>query len=99
MSSDLKQIIVTNIITRDNRPLFISMDKTVKELKKEIEKLFKLNYSLSDITLQYKNSYMRTPKTINEDLENKKLLDIPIKTDAIVYFGKEQNRGGFKSDF
>ena len=96
MSSDQKQIIITNIITKDNRPLYISMDKTVKQLKKEIELLFKLNYSLSDITIQYKNPYMRTPKTINEDLENKRLSEIPIKTDAIVYFGKEKNQGGFK---
>ena len=39
---------------------------------------------------------MRTPKTISEDLENKKLSEIPIKTDAFIYFGKEKNQGGFE---
>jgi hypothetical protein len=72
------------------------MDKTVKQLKKEIEKLFNLNYSLNDIAIQYKNPYMKSPKTISEDSENKRLSEIPIKTDAFIYFGKEKNQGGSK---
>lgn len=96
MSSEIIQIIISNIITKDNRPLFISKGKTVKQLKKEIETLFKLDYSLNEITIQYKNAYMRTPKTISEDSENKKLSQIPINTDAFVYFGREQNKGGSK---
>ena len=39
-------IYIINIETNDKRSLEIGKDKTVKELKKEIEKLFNLNYSL-----------------------------------------------------
>ena len=91
-----KQIIITNIINNDVKSLKIIMNKTVKELKKEIESLFGLNYSLNEINIQYKNPYMKTPRTISEQNETKKLYELKFVSDTMIYFGKEKNRGGLK---
>lgn len=91
-----KEIIITNIINNDVKSLKIMMNKTVKELKKEIESLFGLNYSLNEINIQYKNPYMKTPRTISEQNETKKLCELKFVSDTMIYFGKEKNRGGLK---
>ena len=69
------------------------MDKTVKQLKKEIEKLFNLNYYLDDNNLRVKLPGRRTGKIIQEYDENKTLFYHHFKLESCVYFGKEENRG------
>ena len=78
----------------DTRALDIKMDKTVKDLKKEIEKLFSLNYKLDEYALRVKTNGMNAGKLIQEDDENKTLFENHFKSQCIVIFGKEKNRGG-----
>ena len=90
-----KEIYIQNIANNDDtRPLEIKMDKTIKELKKEIEKLFSLNYSLDEYALRVKTNGMNAGKLIQEDDENKTLFQNHFKSQCIVIFGKEKNRGG-----
>ena len=91
----LKEIYIQNIANNnDTRPLTISMKKTVKELKKEIERLFSLNYSLDDYALRVKISGQKIGKLIHEDDEYKTLFENHFKSECTVIFGKDKNDGG-----
>ena len=94
-ANKIKQIYITNIANNnDTKPLNIGMNKTVKELKKEIEKLFCLNYSLDEYALRVKTNGMNAGKLIQEADENKTLFENHFKLECQVIFGKEKNRGG-----
>lgn len=94
-ANKIKQIYITNIANNyDTKPLNIGMNKTVKELKKEIEKLFNLNYSLDEYSLRVKTNGMNAGKLIQENDENKTLFENHFKLECQVFFGKEKNRGG-----
>ena len=88
-NKDIK-IFINNINTNDTRALNISMDKTVKELKKEIEKLFNLSYSLDEYSLKIKINGMRGIKLINEQDENKTLFENNFKSECYVMFSEEK---------
>ena len=90
----VKEIFIQNVATDDTRPLQIGMDKTVKQLKKEIEKLFNLNYSLDEYSLRVQTNGMNAGKLIQEKDESKTLFENHFKLQCIVKFGKEKNRGG-----
>lgn len=89
-----KEIFIQNISTNETKPLKIAMNKTVKQLKKEIQKLFNLDYSLDEYSLRVKTSYMNAGKLIQEQFENKTLYENNFKSECTVIFGKEKNRGG-----
>ena len=92
----IKEIYIQNQADNDNtKPLQISMSKTIKELKKEIEKLFGLKYSLNDFALRVKISGSKNGKLIQEEDENKTLFEHHFKSECTVIFGKEKNSGGF----
>lgn len=94
-ANKIKQIYIQNIANNnDTKPLNIGMNKTVKELKKEIEKLFQLNYSLDEYALRVKTNGMNAGKLIQEADENKTLFENHFKLECLVIFGKEKNRGG-----
>ncbi len=94
-ANKFKEIYIQNIANNnDTKPLNICMKKTVKDLKKEIEKLFKLNYSLDEYALRVKTNGMIAGKLIQEDDEEKTLYENHFKTQCVVIFGKEKNRGG-----
>ena len=93
-ATKLKEIYAHNNLTEEEKPILIRMDKTVKDLKKEIEKVFKLNYSLDEIPLKVKNSGQKAPKPILEEEENKTLFQIHIKSECIVFFGREKYLSG-----
>jgi len=93
-ANKVKGIFINYIVTNDTRSLNIGMNKTVKELKKEIEKLFNLNYSLDEYALRVKYGGMNLGKLIQEQDENKTLFENHFKSECIVSFGKEKNRGG-----
>lgn len=91
----IKQIYIQNIANNnDTRPLSIGMNKTVKQLKKEIEKLFNLNYSLDEYSLRVKTNGMNAGKLIQETDEDKTLFENHFKHECLVIFGIEKNRGG-----
>ena len=94
-ANKVKQIYIQNIANNnDTKPLSIGMNKTVKQLKKEIEKLFNLNYSLDEYALRVKTSGMNAGKLIQEADEEKTLFENHFKLECLVIFGKEKNRGG-----
>lgn len=93
-ATKVKEIFIQNIANDDTRPLQIGMDKTVKQLKKEIEKLFNLDYSLDEYSLRVQTNGMNAGKLIQEKDENKTLFENYFKSQCIVKFGKEKNRGG-----
>ena len=95
-ATKVKVIYINYIITNETKPLNIKMDKTVKQLKKEIEKLFNLNYSLDDYALRVKYGGMNLGKLIQEKDEAKTLFENYFKSECIVSFGKEKNRGGLE---
>ena len=86
-SKKVKPLLICNIITDEKRELNIGMDKTVKELKKEIEKLFNLSYSLDNTALEIKRNGIRNARIIREEDENKTLFEFNFKTYDLVYFG------------
>ena len=86
---EVKNIYVQNIEDEDTRPIKIAMNKTVKDLKKEIEKLFNLSYTLDDCQIRYKNNGMNCFKIIFEEKENKTLFENQLTSDSLVIFGKE----------
>lgn len=92
----VKGIFINYIVTNETKPLNIGMDKTVKQLKKEIEHLFNLNYSLDEYALRVKYGGMNLGKLIQEKDENKTLFENHFKSECIVSFGKEKNRGGLE---
>lgn len=95
----IKQIYIQNIANNnDTRPLSIGMNKTVKQLKKEIEKLFGLNYSLDEYALRVKTEGMNAGKLIQEADEDKTLFENHFKRECVVIFGKEKNRGGVQNN-
>lgn len=90
-----KEIYIKNIANNnDTRPLSIGLNKTVKQLKKEIEKLFGLNYSLDEHSLRVQVPGMDAGFLIREADEDKTLFENHFKSNCIVLFGKEKNRGG-----
>lgn len=93
-ASKVKEIFIQNISTNDTKSLNIGMDKTVKQLKTEIKKLFNLSYSLDEYALRVKTNGMNAGKLIQEQDENKTLFENHFKSQCIVIFGKEKNRGG-----
>lgn len=95
-SSKEKGIYINYIVTNDTRELNITMDKTVKQLKEAIRKLFNLNYSLDEYALRVKYGGMNSGKLIQEQDENKTLYEHHFKSECLVIFGKEKNRGGIK---
>lgn len=91
----VKEIYIQNIANNnDTKPLKIGMNKTVKDLKKEIEKLFQLNYSLDEYALRVKTNGMNAGKLIQEADESKTLFENHFTLQCVVIFGKEKNRGG-----
>lgn len=97
-ANKIKEIFIQNIANgNDTRPLQIAMNKTVKDLKKEIEKLFNLSYSLDEYALRVKTNGMNAGKLIQEADESKTLFENHFKLQCLVIFGKEKNRGGIKS--
>ena len=67
-----KEIYIQNIANNnDTRPLEIKMDKTIKELKKEIEKLFSLNYKLDEYALRDKTNGMNAKTKQNINLQDR----------------------------
>jgi len=94
-ASKVKEIYIQNIANNnDTKSLKIRMNKTVKDLKKEIEKLFGLNYSLDEYALRVKTNGMNAGKLIQQADESKTLFENHFKYQCIVIFGKEKNRGG-----
>lgn len=93
-ATKIKEIYIQNIANDDTKSLKISMDKTVKQLKKEIEKLFNLQYSLDEYSLRVQTNGMNAGKLIQEKDENKTLFENHFKSECLVKFGKELNRGG-----
>ena len=91
----IKMIYIQNLINRDIRQLNIEMSKTVKDLKKEIEKLFHLNYSLDNFPLGLKTHGRE--RLIKEEDENKTLFENHFTSECVVIFGKEKNTGGGRS--
>ena len=88
-ANKIKKIYIKDLSTEEIKELEISMGITVKQLKKEIEKLFKLNYSLDDYKLRVKNDGMHSVKIICEDDENKTLFENHFRSECLVIFGRE----------
>ena len=87
-ANKIKKIYIHDVSTEEIKELEISMGITVKQLKKEIEKLFKLNYSLDDCSLRVKNNAMNSGYIIYEDDENKTLFENHFRSESLVIFGK-----------
>ena len=90
----VKEIYIQNVTNDDTKSLKIAMNKTVKELKKEIEKLFNLSYSLDEYALRVKGNGMNSGKLIYEQDENKTLFAAGFTLQCYVLFGKDKNIGG-----
>ena len=98
-SSSLKKgriINVENSSTGDSRQLSIQNSWNVKQLKKEIEKLFNLSFKLDNRRLKLKTNGMPQGIVINQDDENKTLLELGFTSFCFVFFGNEQNVSGIK---
>ena len=93
-ANKIKKIFIEDISTEQIKELEISMNITVKQLKKLIEKLFKLNYSLNDYPLRVRNNGIHFGKLILREDENKTLFELHFKSECIVIIGKEINRAG-----
>ena len=94
-AESVKEIYIQNEANdEDTRPLRIGMNKTVKDLKREIEKLFNLNYSLDGHKLRVKINGKRASKLIDEKDEDKTLYENCFKNGCIVLFGAEKNEEG-----
>lgn len=93
----IKKIFIEDISTKQIKELDISMRITVKQLKKEIEKLFKLNYSLEDYALRVRNNGMAFTKLISECDENKTLFELHFRSECHVIFGKPTNKGAVQA--
>ena len=95
MASNSKAILiyVYYITTNDTKPLIIQRNKTVKELKKEIEVLFNLSYSLDEIFLRVQKPGMSAGRLICDEDEDKTLFENHFFSESLVIFGKEKNRG------
>ena len=89
----VKQFFICDVVTDETKELNIGVDKTVKELKKEIEKLFNLSYSLDDLKLKVKYPGMKNGKAIGEEDENKTLFALNFKSESYILFGRESNKG------
>lgn len=88
MASNSKAILiyVNYINTNETKPLIIPRNKTVKELKKEIEVLFNLSYSLDEMFLRIKKPGMHVGKLICD--EDKTLFENRFFPESLVIFGK-----------
>lgn len=92
--AEIKEIFIQNVANDETKLLKIGMNKTVKDLKKEIEKLFNLSYSLDEYSLRVVTNGMHGGKLIHEQDEDKTLFENRFSTQCLVKFGKEKNRGG-----
>ena len=91
----VKEIYIQNEANdEDTRPLRIGMNKTVKDLKREIEKLFNLNYSLDGHKLRVKINGIPASKPIDAKDEDKTLYENRFKNECIVLFGAEKTKEG-----
>ena len=95
----VKEIFIQNVTNGDKRSLNIVMKKTVKDLKKEIEKLFGLDSSLDNISLSVQTSSITGLKLIPPEDETKSLFDNGFTPICEVFFGKDQNIGGTFTSF
>ena len=93
------EISIEHVINGDKRSLNIAMNKTVKDLKKEIEKLFGLDSSLDDISLRVQTSSINGPKLIPPEDEQNSLKDNGFTPICEVFFGKDQNISGTFTSF
>ena len=91
MASNSKAILiyVYYITTNDTKPLIIQRNKTVKELKKEIN----LSYSLDEIFLRVQKPGMSAGRLICDEDEDKTLFENHFFSESLVSFGKEINMG------
>ena len=94
MASNSKAILiyVNYITTNDTKTLIIPRNITVKELKKEIEVIFNLSYSLDEIFLRVKIPGMMHAGRLICD-EDKTLFENHFLPESLVIFGKEKLRG------
>ena len=92
----IKEIFINNLATDEVKPLKISMSKTLKELKKEIEKLFNLQYSLDYYPLYLKSAYINLRRLLSEEDEDKTLFELHFTNNCNVIFGKQIIRGAGK---
>ena len=91
----IKQIYIQKLGEEEMKPLQIAMNKTVKDLKKEIEKLYNLSYSLNDHFIRVATNGMKEgSKPIDESNEGKTLFENHFTSECLVTFGKETNEGG-----
>ena len=95
----VKEIFIQNVTNGDKRSLNIIMKKTVKDLKKEIEKLFGLDSSLDDISLRVQTSSINGQKLIPQGDEQNSLLDNGFTPICEVFFGKDQFIAGTFTSF
>ena len=93
MASNSKAILiyVNYITTNDTKTLIIPRNITVKELKKEIEVIFNLSYSLDETFLRLKKPGMHVGKLICD--EDKTLFENRFSSESLVIFGKEKLLG------
>ena len=95
----VKEIFIQNVTNGDKRSLNIIMKKTVKDLKKEIEKLFGLDSSLDDISLRVQTSSINGQTLIPPKDEQKSLFDNGFTPICEVFFGKDESVGGTFNSF
>ena len=93
------EISIENVTNKDTRSLNIAMNKTVKDLKKEIENLFGLDYSLDNISLRVQTSSINGQTLIPPEDEQKSLFDNGFTPICEVFFGKDENVGGTFNSF
>lgn len=94
MASNSKAIpiYVNYITTNDTKTLIIPRNITVKELKKEIEVIFNLSYSLDETFLRLKKPGMMYAGKLICD-EDKTLFENHFLPESLVIFGKEKLLG------
>ena len=91
----VKEIYIQRLGDEDYIPLKIAMNKTVKDLKREIEKLYNLNYSLDDHGIKVCSNGMKGGfRPIEQSDEGKSLFDNKFTSGCTVSFGDEKNEGG-----
>ena len=91
----VKEIYIQRLGDEDYMPLKIAMNKTVKDLKREIEKLYNLNYSLDDHGIKVRSNGMKGgSRPIEQSDEGKSLFDNKFTSGCTVSFGEDKNEGG-----
>ena len=93
------EISIENVTNKDTRSLNIAMNKTVKDLKKKIENLFGLDYSLDNFSLRVQTSSINGQKLIPQKDEQNSLFDNGFTPICEVFFGTDQNIAGTFTSF